>query len=373
MKKFRHTVIATCIGILLCGISILLYIFTRNYPDFIDKYYSRNLYGILSFPGKLLGHILPVSVGEIILYGLIIFMLIYTVKRLVLLFRHFNKQSWLLLFRCLLVWVCIVVYAVSIFLLCGGLNYNRTTFANLSGLQIKESSVEELKELCIDLSEKASHARKDLAEDDNGVIKTDMSIWEIRNEADLGYKSLKSRYPFLSPTGVQDFYPAPKPAILSRVMCYEYITGIFPYIIPEPVFNFETPISSLPLTICHEQAHQRGFAREDEANFIAYLACVNNSDPLFQYSGYYTALSYSMNELYYYNQDYWSEVNNSLDKGITRDMDAENKFWAQFESPVEAVATSVNDTFLQANNQKDGVYSYNRIVDLLLAERRAEN
>ena len=47
------------------------------------------------------------------------------------------------------------------------------------------------------------------------------------------------------------------------------------------------------------------------------------------------------------------------------------QYWQQFESPVSEASQQVNNTFLQANMQQDGVKSYGRMVDLLIGLWRA--
>ena len=373
MYKLKKIHKITYFGFLFCIFSIAFYIYTRSFPNWIDKNYTRSIYGVVSLPGKLLCHIAPVSLGEILLYAAIIFMLVYTLKRLIILTVKRNKLSGILLLRCVFVWVCIPVYTISIFIWSGGLNYNRTTLYELSGLDVHETSGRELKDLCLFLNDKISETRVHLREDENGVISSGETVLSLSKTAEKGYEAIKNVYPFLSPSGVQNLFPDPKPAIMSKLMCYQGITGIFPYIIPEPVINYMTPMTSLPLTICHEKAHQRGIAREDEANFAAFLACIHHPDYIFQYSGYYLALIYSMNALYSNNEETWEEVYYLLDEGYLRDRRYESEFWKQFEGHIDNISTSINDAFIKANNQPDGVYSYGRVVDLLLAWYRDKN
>ena len=44
-----------------------------------------------------------------------------------------------------------------------------------------------------------------------------------------------------------------------------------------------------------------------------------------------------------------------------------NEYWDQYEGKVAEVSNQVNDTYLKLNDQKDGVQSYGRVVDLMLA------
>jgi 3-mercaptopyruvate sulfurtransferase SseA len=46
-------------------------------------------------------------------------------------------------------------------------------------------------------------------------------------------------------------------------------------------------------------------------------------------------------------------------------------YWKRFEGPVEQASTQINNAYLQANLQKDGVRSYGRMLDLVLAWHEA--
>ncbi len=58
--------------------------------------------------------------------------------------------------------------------------------------------------------------------------------------------------------------------------------------------NYNTYISDIryPHVACHELAHLKGYIYEDEADFIAYLACVGSDDEQLQYAGYLGVLDY---------------------------------------------------------------------------------
>ena len=53
----------------------------------------------------------------------------------------------------------------------------------------------------------------------------------------------------------------------------------------EAQVNDNTPLLGTAFTTCHEMAHQLGYAPEKEANFIGYLACISNEDPIFSIRG----------------------------------------------------------------------------------------
>ena len=59
-----------------------------------------------------------------------------------------------------------------------------------------------------------------------------------------------------------------------------------------------------------------------------------------------------------------------LSDGVQRDLAANNAYWDQFEGPIAQISSQVNDSYLKANQQEDGVKSYGKMVDLLLADYR---
>lgn len=346
--------------------SVFVYLFTRSYPAFITKYYSDGFYKVITFPAKWIPSFLPFSLGEILLTVLILAMVVYFFFALVRTIRGFIKKSprpYLSLLRFFCILLSEATLAVSLFIWMGGLNYNGLTFAEKNNIQLQERSAQEVYDMLLDLIEKANVVRETLPEKEDGSIKDSRSFQALSSTAMNGYTKITEEYNL--PDG---FYVKAKPALYSYFMCYANITGIFPYLVPEPIVNAMTPLASLPSTICHEMAHQRAVAREDEANYIAYLACIHNADPLFQYSGYYLAIVYTLNALYRSNYELWIDAYGHLDEGIKQDFKVSGEFWAQFETPVAEISNTVNDTFLQANNIKDGVQSYGRLVDLLLAE-----
>ena len=130
------------------------------------------------------------------------------------------------------------------------------------------------------------------------------------------------------------------------------------------------PDSFLPFTTAHEMAHQRGFAKEDEANYIAYIACINHPDINFQYSGTLAALSYSFNALRKSDTQKYKELILTCSNGVLNDFKYNQDFWKEYSGPIEKIDDKINDTYLKSQNQQSGTKSYGAMVDLLLAEYR---
>ena len=129
---------------------------------------------------------------------------------------------------------------------------------------------------------------------------------------------------------------------------------------------------NIPHTICHELSHLRGFMREDEANFIGYLACIGSDKKAFQYSGYLTGWVYAGNALARQDMDSYREFYGKLHPKAAADLADNTRFWNRYEGKVAQVSNQVNDTYLKMNDQKEGVKTYGRMVDLMLAYHREE-
>ena len=256
-----------------------------------------------------------------------------------------------------------VIYLV--FNLMWGLNYNRETFAEISGLPVEPASVEELAELAAHLTHRANELREWTAEDERGVMLLSNGVQDVFNRAHLGYLEAAKIYPEL---GGQ--YGPPKGVMLSRYLSHAGIAGLYFPFTAEANVNTKIPHFKLPSTTAHEMAHQRGFAREDEANYIAYLTCTLHPDLSFQYSGVMMALMYTMNTLYTYNMEAWAEIRSEYSDGMNRDLQDYREYLARYQGPAKETFTRINDTYLIANRQEEGVQSYSDMVDLLLAEFR---
>lgn len=248
-----------------------------------------------------------------------------------------------------------------------GLNYNRQEFAEIAGLKVEAADQSELEELCYKLINRANYLRLDLAEDERGVMTIQGGFREVREDALLGFEQASELYPELGGR-----YGKAKPVCFSKKMSYAGISGIYFPFTGEANVNIDIPFCLLPATTCHEMAHQRGFAREDEANYIAWVTCSANPNPEFQYSGALLALVHSLNALFSTNPEKASELVQSYNEGVLRDLSDVSAYWKKHQGKVEEITSDINDAYLKSNRQEEGIQSYGQMVDLLLAEQKAD-
>lgn len=348
--------------LILIPISFILVQIAMNNIYFAE-YYSTKIYSKIAQAISFFTSILPFSLVEILIILLVVALIIYTITVVI---KTIHYKSWKYIKEFIINLGVSASILYFLFTLFCGLNYYRYEFTVYSELDVRESSKEELVMLCENLIEKANYLRTKVNMNEDGIAALDdKSYYETAKRAQYSSDNLSNKYEILKGN-----YPKPKPVLLSKLMSEANITGIFVPFTFEANVNIDIPSYTIPSTMCHELSHIRGFMREDEANFISYLACVNSGYDDFAYSGTMLALTYSMNALYIEDYDSFEKLYYKYSEDVQKDIKYKTNYWKQFETKIAEISTKVNDTYLKANNQDDGVRSYGRMVDLLLAEQR---
>lgn len=354
--------------LLLFPLSLLLIHLARKSSFFAEQVYALHIYKWLSQLISLITGLIPISLAELFILILPIILVTLFVKFIIRLKKDKQNRK-INAIKCIINILCVLSLTLFSYTLLGGLNYYRYTFSHYSKLEIDKYSVDELYGLTKQLAEQANELRgKVHSLDDNDVFNLSMSNYKLSKEANEAMKRLSKEFPVLG-----GGYARPKPIILSHLMSYTEITGMFVPFTMEANVNIDITDYAIPYTMLHEMAHQRGFMREDEANYIAYLAGVSSDNIELMYSSTMLALISSGNALYSQDTDLYFEIRSMYCDGIVKDIRANTDYWAKYEDTViSTVSNRINDTYLKANAQEDGVKSYGRMVDLLLAKYRVE-
>lgn len=338
-------------AVLLLAASLLLTWCARNVSGFAQQY-SVTVYSFLkNTVGRACG-LFPFSLSEAGLYLLsaaCVYQLIHSFRQPLFLLKKAFFLSSLLFF----------IYTINC-----GINYYRTPFSVEAGFSEKlaeGSSQRDLYELCEFLVQKVNENIPQETDPDRSLSYF-QSMGQLGREAMSG---LGNEFPQLG-----GWYPFPKPLINSRLLSVQQLTGIYSPFTIEANYNREIPFYNIPHTICHELSHLKGYMREDEANFIGYLACIGSEDTAFRYSGYLTGWVYAGNALAQADFDGYRRLYGQLDPQAVQDLGENNAFWDRFKGKVAEASAKMNDTYLKAHSQTDGIKSYGRMVDLMLAYYR---
>ena len=348
-------------GILFLAVGGALLLAARAAEGFAD-WYSSHIYTVfVNVIGRLMGQF-PFSVSEILLYVLLGYVLWWIVKRIT--FRCMGrkekwkiKEGFISLF--LLASVLFFLYALNC-----GVNYYRETFSESEGIVTREYSVEELKEVCRWLTDKVNETADQVYRDANGRMT--LESVNVEQDAVASMEELSEEYKAL-----QGFYPRPKALVNHWILSVQNLTGVYSPFTLEANYNAGMVDYNIPFTACHELSHLRGFMEEKEANYIGFLACIGSDIEVFRYSGYLMGWIYCTNVLYQEDYDVWEELRGELKDDVLSDLRANSAFWAKYDTAVAEVSDKINETYLKANGQQEGVESYDRMVDLIVTEYKA--
>ncbi|MBZ9633969.1 DUF3810 domain-containing protein [Clostridium sp. FP1] len=362
MKKFSFN--KQSFLILLLPLGIILSQISTIFPNYIENLYSSFFYKIIANILSWITGFLPFSLAEIIIVSFSTFILWYVSKTIFNLFKGKNKR--LEISKNFILNILAITGLIYFsFQLLWGFNYQRLTLDKVFQLNVRTSSSKELADLCELLINNSNTIRTKIKENQYGIMELPYNKKYILKTAQLGYDNASIKYPKLKGN-----YGTPKGILLSIPMCYTGITGFYFPFTNEANINMAEPDSFLPFTTAHEMAHQRGFAKEDEANYIAYIACIKHPDINFQYSGALSALSYSFNALRKSDTQKYNELISTCSMAVHNDLKYNQDFWNQYSGPIEKINDKINDTYLKSQNQESGTKSYGAMVDLLLAEYR---
>jgi len=249
-----------------------------------------------------------------------------------------------------------------LFMMLFGANYFCTSIAKKMELSVSPSTVEELAATTKTILEHANEYAAIVPRNEEGVCEfgtfTSMSM-----RLSQGYRTLSDEYIFLKSS-----YAPAKPASSWFLMSSFGIAGIYIPYTGESVVNPDTPEPAILFHMAHEMAHRLAIAPEDEANFVAFMACRASNDRYVKYAGYYMAYRYCLNALYAESPETALEVHGGASSDLLFDIQQFDEHIRKYEGPVQEAGEKMNDTYLKSLSQTDGVKSYGRMVDLLIAE-----
>jgi hypothetical protein len=349
--SFRRKITWACLIVLAIGIKAFSW-----YPEAVEKYYSRGVYLFLARGQRLLFGWLPFSVGDI-LYGAAVVLLLYRLVRLIgELVRRQAERGWLLRLMRRTVFVLLWVYVLFNGL--WGLNYNRLGIADEFVLKVRPYSNADLFEFMAVVAGELN-ALHDSAKVLRGGLEH-ASL--LRAGAAAAYDSLARPDPFFTYSS-----PSVKPSLFSYPGLYIGFAGYYNPFTGEAQVNTMDPPVSQPFTTCHEIGHQLGFAREDEADFVGFMAARSSTDPAFQYSLYLDLYRHGIRELYVQDSVLARTLGEKLAPGIREDLQEIKRFNGQHENPLESWIWNMYGRYLQANRQPEGTGAYSEMMACMIA------
>lgn len=318
-------------------LALLLRAFAIRHPAWTEQVFSQGLYPALARVISRVMAVCPIPVVEVAIPVLIALAIWWVVRR-----RFFRLLA-------------VALLIPAIFLGGWGINYFRLPLEETLALPVVSSSVAELEALCAYLIHDANEGYMPPPEGD------------LLAQVPTAMDAAARQWPI--PAGG---FAAPKYALSSPLLSRGLIEGITSPFTAEALVNRGIPAVSIPYVACHETAHVRGFAREEDASLIAYLACIASDDAFFRYSGTLGAAMSALSALRKADEAAYATAWATLSAPVRQDIAAHAAYWNAYrQTPAAQTAQQVNDTYLRvASEGTQGTYAYGRVVDLLLALAR---
>lgn len=377
LRRTRRGWIVPVITLLTAG---ALQFTASRFPHFIEQFYSRQLYPFIARILSVLNSPFSFAIAEPLLWAFIVLALLLCLRSV----RKVIRQPLLILstlISAIQKTMLLTGIAALAFLLIWGLNYQRLPVTTQVNLSERTPSVDELEALTRFVVERT---RENYEASAQSLTETQRSEWKTHSTLPFARERLgeliEAAYQQESaiPEKLQHLSGRPKPALISALMSRLRISGIFIPFTGEPLFNSGQPDSELPFSLAHEKAHQRGYAREDEASFIAFLVCTRSGDPYVRYVGYLEALSIAARwrtlllteaqtpEKRSEAMTRYRDVIARLGDGPRADLQYAAQYWRQYQGALSRVSHTVNDSYLKANRVPGGVMSYNDVYGLII-------
>ena len=336
-------------------IAVIIHFLSAN-TIWVEKYYSTGIYPYISASLMYLLGWLPFSGGDVF-YGIIAIWLIYKIVQQLRFYRLKKITPAALhifgikLFR----WLLLIYLFFNIL---WGVNYNRMGIASQLGLFKEIYTPLDLRIIDSMLLHKVNSSKRALLQKKQYLVST-KGLKEGSKDA---YERISIRYQFLA-----NHSSSIKPSLWGWLGNYLGFTGYYNPFTGEAQVNTTVPQFLQPFIFCHETAHQLGYAKEDEANFVGYLASIASPDTLFHYSAYLDLFLYTQRNLYKTDSSVVKDFASKLIPEVKADLYEWRQFNKRHKNPVEPIVRLLYSTYLINNQQPAGALSYDEVTGLLIA------
>lgn len=341
----------------LAAMSSLFYVLFRSnalFADWFNQTVSAYVRRFLAF----LTSWIPFSMAELLLLLLPVIL----ISLIVIAVKHYS-DSWrnsfvfvgILLSGVALIWVLFVwTFAAG---------YSAPPLDEKLSLERDKVSAQELYDTAEVLRKEIDALSDEVLFLEDGTSLMTYSYREMNAKLIEAYERFSKKYDL-----TDAFSSSVKPIMLSEPMSYTHITGVYTFFTGEANINVNFPDYTVPYTAAHELAHQRGIAREDEANFVAFLVCRESDDPYIRYSAYLNVYEYVLSALYSADTSLYTKTYQKLPADVKEEELAYSAFFDKYRDNVAAdISQTTNNHYLISQGNPEGTRSYNLVVDLTVA------
>jgi len=346
-------------------LALLVFVFGKNelwvQDVYSERFFKSFTYGIRGAIGSI-----PFAIGEW-LYIILLIILIYKILIFLINIKNQIKDASI---------IGKIVYKIShafavlyvIFQMIWGLNYQKMSPAKDFGLKVPLNYTEsQVDSLSLTLISQLNAVRTQISDTQIKNLTLDSLIELSKDAYFMGAKT----YPFLS-----YLHPNIKKAIFPGLGDKIGYLAFYQPITAEAIIRPDLPILTQAFTICHEMAHQLGYASEAEANFVSYRIALLNDNKFIKYSMYLQMFTYAQEAQLMLiaksgNFKRWELVvkrNKALlSPKVIADRQIIKAFFKARQNKRLPGSEKLYDQFLVWNQQSKGIESYNDVLLWALA------
>ncbi len=337
--------------------ALLLRLFALN-QGWVERFYSLGFYPGFSRALRAAFGWLPFSAGDVLYLLAFVWLVQKTWKLVVLLKRNKARQhlSWMLLRK--YVKLSLIIYLV--FSAFWGLNYSRQGISHQLALPVQEYSVKDLFSLTLLLQQRLNGYAEKIDSAERMRYNNDSFLF---GQSQFAYRSAAPSLPFL-----QYRQASIKPSLFTPFGQYFGFTGYYNPFTAEAQLKLNIPVFLKPFVVTHEMAHQLGYAKEDEASFVAWLTCKSSGNLYFLYSAYfelYRDAVFACRQTP--NKTLTERVEKNIHSRVHRDQLELQRYLLRNRNFVEPFMSGLYDRYLKLNNQPKGKATYNEVIAYVLA------
>ena len=161
-------------------------------------------------------------------------------------------------------------------------------------------------------------------------------------------------------------FPRPKEILFSNGLSYMGTLAFYSFPTGEVNMNTEIPDYMLPFTLAHEYAHYVGIASERDANFMAFLACVNSNNRYVRYSGLLSGLEYLLCDIYIFDKEIYKSILSLLPERAISDMRLYKEYSEKYKNSfIFTTSDNLNSAHLNIWDE-NGRHSYSGVSQLIV-------
>jgi hypothetical protein len=356
LSRLFHRLMKSWSWVLLIVLTILIK-WASLYPGWIERNYTYGIYPLISRTQRFLFGWIPFSIGDLFYSFLVLVVLFRAFRFFKLVFQKKLTRKYFANGLQQAIFFCLFVYVF--FNLLWGLNYNRLGIAAQLNLQVEKYSLADLDTLTHAIQKKLNEYAVSASEQQRDSLNKKRQLFREGNKA---FDRVVYQFPFLEYKST-----SVKPSLFSYLGNYLGFQGYYNPFSGEAQVNTTIPRFLEPFVTTHEIAHQLGYAKENEANFVAFLACHSFPSDGFRYSMYFDMYNYAIGEVRRRDTALTRRLQQKLHPQVISDFKEYRDFSRKYKNPIEPIITWGYGRYLKANNQPLGKETYNEVVAWLVA------